>query len=65
MKKSLISLALAALVLTACNGGRGVQIPSDSTPTKAQQLAERLDSLRQKGYMFGHQDDTMYGLTWA
>ena len=32
--------------------------------TGAQQLFERLDSLRQKGYMFGHQDDPMYGLTW-
>lgn len=33
--------------------------------TPAQQLAQRLDTLRQKGYMFGHQDDPMYGLTWA
>ena len=32
--------------------------------TGAQQLFERLDSLRHKGYMFGHQDDPMYGLTW-
>ena len=28
------------------------------------QLFERLDALRQKGYMFGHQDDPFYGLTW-
>lgn len=28
-------------------------------------LAERLQTLQQKGYMFGHQDDPMYGLTWA
>ena len=32
--------------------------------TKAQQLMERLDSLKSKGYMFGHQDDPFYGLTW-
>ena len=32
--------------------------------TGAKQLFERLDSLRHKGYMFGHQDDPMYGLTW-
>ena len=27
-------------------------------------LANRLWSLRDKGYMYGHQDDTFYGLTW-
>ena len=25
---------------------------------------ERLDALLQRGYMFGHQDDPFYGLTW-
>lgn len=30
----------------------------------AEQLAERLQGLQQKGYMFGHQDDPFYGLTW-
>jgi cephalosporin-C deacetylase-like acetyl esterase len=33
--------------------------------TGAQQLMERLDALRQKGIMYGHQDDPFYGLTWA
>ncbi|MBO4463710.1 MAG: acetylxylan esterase [Prevotella sp.] len=32
---------------------------------KAQQLSNRLNNLQQKGYMFGHQDDPFYGLTWA
>lgn len=27
-------------------------------------LLERLSLLKQKGYMFGHQDDTFYGLNW-
>ena len=35
--------------------------PLTSHPSKA---FERLDSLRRKGYMFGHQDDPFYGLTW-
>ena len=61
MKKVLIGMAVAALVLTAC-GGQKEAAEMEKTP--AQQLAERLDSLRQKGYMFGHQDDPMYGLTW-
>jgi hypothetical protein len=33
--------------------------------TQRELLAERLQTLQQKGYMFGHQDDPMYGLTWA
>jgi len=66
MKETLIGMAMTAVVLTACGGGKGVQTPADNETegTPAQQLAERLDSLRQKGYMFGHQDDPMYGLTW-
>jgi hypothetical protein len=30
-----------------------------------QKLIERLNSLQAKGYMFGHQDDPFYGITWA
>ena len=37
---------------------------SETQKTAAQQLLERLDSLCQKGIMYGHQDDPMYGLTW-
>ena len=29
-----------------------------------EQLAGRLQALQQKGYMMGHQDDPMYGVTW-
>ena len=32
--------------------------------TQSEQLKERLQALQQKGYMFGHQDDPFYGLTW-
>ena len=32
--------------------------------TVAEQLAERLQTLQQRGYMMGHQDDPFYGLTW-
>ena len=32
--------------------------------TGAELLLERLIALKQKGYMFGHQDDPFYGLTW-
>ena len=33
--------------------------------TISEQLAERLQTLQQKGYMMGHQDDPFYGVTWS
>ena len=58
MKKILV-LALVSTTIVAC-------ATKNAEPQKAaaQQLLERLDSLRQKGIMYGHQDDPMYGLTW-
>ena len=53
-------LAAATLSMLACTTAKN----AEPEKTGAQQLFERLDSLRQKGYMFGHQDDPMYGLTW-
>lgn len=32
--------------------------------TPAQKLIARLQKLHQKGYMYGHQDDPFYGITW-
>lgn len=32
--------------------------------TPAQQLLERLAKIQKKGYMYGHQDDPFYGITW-
>ena len=52
---------IAVLCLVAC----GAQKSTSDKTTVAQQLFNRLDTLRQQGYMFGHQDDPMYGLTWA
>ena len=57
----LAALPMAAIVLTACSGQKST---AEVKTTAAEQLAERMDSLREKGYMFGHQDDPMYGLTW-
>ena len=36
-----------------------------SMAQERQQLIERLSSLQARGYMFGHQDDPFYGLTWS
>jgi len=51
MKKLLI---LVLLILSCINVEK----------TGAELLLERLIALKQKGYMFGHQDDPFYGLTW-
>ena len=36
----------------------------EKVKTAAELLAERLQTLQQKGYMMGHQDDPFYGITW-
>ena len=59
MKKFFV-MAIVALAVVACS----TQKQTEPEKTQAQQLFERLDTLRQKGYMFGHQDDPFYGLTW-
>ena len=38
---------------------------AESPKTQAEQLIERLQQLREKGIMYGHQDDPFYGLDWA
>ena len=62
MKKILLPLlcAAAAFALRA----QSIQ-PSDPEATpEARQLLERLDKIRQKGIMYGHQDDLLTGSTW-
>ena len=60
--KQILTVAILAivLVLTACGGQKAATVEK----TQAQQLLERLDTLRHQGIMYGHQDDPMYGLTW-
>ncbi|MBR0166173.1 MAG: beta-mannosidase, partial [Prevotella sp.] len=54
-------MAVAGLAIAACT----TQKQPEPEKTQAQQLFDRLDTLRQKGIMFGHQDDPFYGLTWG
>ena len=58
-------LSFSVALLVACGGQKNTANESKNEGTVAQQLFNRLDSLQQKGYMFGHQDDPFYGLTWA
>lgn len=49
------------LSLAACAAGLSAQAQA---PTVRTQLLDRLAVLQKCGIMFGHQDDTFYGLTW-
>ena len=62
MKKILLFASLAMALMASC--GKKAQTESEAQPTPAQALITRLDSLRQKGYMYAHQDDPFYGVTW-
>lgn len=57
--KRYFAMALATMAVASCSTQRQAEPPS-----QARQLVERLVTLREKGIMFGHQDDPMYGLTW-
>ena len=54
MRKIVFVLAMACC-LAACNKPQNGR----------EQLLNRLDSLQQRGCMFGHQDDPFYGIGWA
>ena len=56
--KHYIYIIGVAMMMAAC-GQKAVVEKSQS-----EQLAERLKTLQGKGYMMGHQDDPMYGVTW-
>ena len=60
MTKEKILLGMAAMMIAACTTAKKVA----SAMTGARQLYDRLTVIQQKGYMFGHQDDPFYGLTW-
>ena len=61
MIKKLTTWAVGAMMIAGCTGTKKT---AEVEKTDMDQLFERLDTLRQKGYMFGHQDDPFYGLTW-
>ena len=63
MKRILLASLAAIGLLTAC-GSKQSATPASDSPTPAEALYQRLDTLRQHGYMYGHQDDPFYGLTW-
>lgn len=56
--KKISFLLLVTMMVAACGQKTVVE------KTQSELLAERLQTLQQQGYMMGHQDDPMYGVTW-
>ena len=71
MKTTILSLTAAALLLTACGGQKPSPAPADplADSGRTQRTEHLLSSLRQMAadghYMFGHQDDPVYGVGWV
>lgn len=64
MKKTFVSVLLATTLISC---GQPAQKSAENTPTRtpeAEKLQTNLKLLPQKGYMFGHHDDTAYGIGW-
>ncbi len=55
--RKVFSLTALLLMLSIC-----CDAATPSTP--ASKLLSRLQKLQKRGYMYGHQDDTFYGITW-
>ena len=55
MKKLLTISVIVLFQLLSANAAK---------PLPRQQLIDRMAKIQQKGYMYGHQDDPFYGITW-
>lgn len=61
MKKSILILSAVTVILgIGCTGKN--QQPQHSPETEA--LLQNLKSIHEKGFMFGHHDDPVYGIGW-
>lgn len=61
MKVKSFLMAIATLALGACASQNK---PTEPQETPAEHLFNRMNTLKDKGYMYGHQDDPFYGITW-
>jgi mannan endo-1,4-beta-mannosidase len=61
----ILNLTLVLIVLTVCCFGQKLPLPADKKATKETViLFQSLYELKNKGIMYGHQDDLMYGYNW-
>jgi mannan endo-1,4-beta-mannosidase len=60
-----LNLTLILSLITLCSFGQKLPVPADKKATKETvRLFQSLYELNNKGVMYGHQDDLMYGSTW-
>ena len=60
-----LNLIIVLSFLTLCSFGQKLPLPADKKATKETViLFQSLYELKNKGIMYGHQDDLMYGYTW-
>ncbi|PID69115.1 MAG: beta-mannosidase [Flavobacteriales bacterium] len=66
MNKFLMFIVVIAII--SCNKTTNKTKSNNNTPpnsvSQTETLLKNLFSLREKGYLFGHQDDTLYGIGW-
>jgi len=60
-----IKILLVLVLITGSMYGQKLPLPSDKKATKETvALFQSLYELKNKGFIYGHQDDLMYGFTW-
>ena len=64
-----LTIATLLFSLSACNNKQNTSENTENTNTKiqtteTQNLLRNLSQITEKGFMFGHQDDSLYGVTW-
>lgn len=67
MKRIITAILSILLLVTSCKeGGKAADPMGENGRTqRTESLLENLDSLREIGYLFGHQDATVYGIGWV
>jgi mannan endo-1,4-beta-mannosidase len=60
-----LNLLLPLAILALCSFSEKLPVPADKKATKETvRLFQSLYELQNKGVMYGHQDDLMYGSSW-
>src|SRR5664279_718059 len=60
-----LRLAVIFMAFALCSFGQKLPVPADKKATKeTTALFQSLFELKNKGVMYGHQDDLMYGYSW-
>ena len=69
MKKKLLTFLTAVFIGTSCsaapiNSNTNLSLSDKKATSETKALYKNLNTLVQKGFLFGHQDDLAYGVKW-